>query len=170
MITVDSTFIVDSDIKADWAVNAIKEAEEERDRLIMLAEAKIEQLQEQIADIKARCDRENAYLYSMLDEYMSGCKVRETKTQSTYKLLSGTLVRKKEQHNIVKPEGEAMKSLIEFVRVSYPELIKSTYTEAVDWAVLKKHLKTGDGVVTTDDGELVECLTVEDVPESFSIK
>lgn len=170
MIEVDNKFVIDTDAKADWAVGAIKESEEERDRLIMLAEAKIEDLRQQIEDIKAKYDRDNAYLYSMLEGYMDGCKVRETITQTSYKLLSGTLVRRKEQRNIIKPEGEKLKALAEWVSEHHPEFIKTAYTESVNWSELKKVLKVEGEVVITADGEVVDVLEVQEVPATFSIK
>lgn len=166
---MDETFKITNDKTADWAVTQIHEAEDERDRLIALAEEKIKELNDRIEELKSKCDSDTAYLKSCLIEYFQTIKPKETKTQKTYKLISGTLVFKKPSTKITHDDEKLLAYLkandgSEFIKVK----------ESIDWAEFKKQLTISDngevidaglGIVLADD-----ICAVEDVPASFNIK
>ena len=160
-------FIIDNDKTADWAISKIKEAEMERDRLIMLASEQIADLEEQIEEFKKKCNNDTAYLKSRLAVYLDTVKTKETKTQRSYRLISGTLVFKKPSVKIGHDDEKLLKYFEENGDTEYIKIKKS-----IDWAEFKKHLAIMDDntIVNTETGEIIEACTVEDVPASFDIK
>lgn len=160
---MEDTFKIENDKTADWAITQIREAENERDRLITLAEEQISDLNHRIEELKTKCDNETAFLRSCLEMYFETVSSKETKTQKSYKLLSGTLVYKKPSVKINHDDEK----LLEFLEgTEFVETKKS-----LKWGEYKKILTiSGDDVVDTETGEVVEGCTVEDVPASFNIK
>jgi phage host-nuclease inhibitor protein Gam len=166
---MEETFKIENDKAADWAITQIQEAESERDRLITLAQDQITDLEDRIKELAAKCDRDTAYLKSLLAEYFETVKSKETKTQKTYKLLSGTLVFKKESTKIEHNDEELLKYLEENEGKDYIKIKKS-----VDWAEFKKNLtisETGE-IIDSEIGTIVpvEACKIVDVPASFNIK
>lgn len=163
---MEETFKIDNDKKADWAIAQIKEAEAERDRLITLAEEQIIDLNDRIEELKNKCINDTKYLRSCLAEYFETVPTKETKTQKTYKLLSGTLIFKKPSVKINHDDDK----LIEYLKNNNAnDYIK--IKESIDWAEFKKNLTIeGDNVIDIDTGEIIEACKVEDVPATFNIK
>lgn len=163
---VDESFKITNDGAADWAIRTIADEYTERDRLIKIARDRIEELEQDIATINIQYENKTKYLKSCLNEYFQTVKHKETKTQESYKLLSGSLVLKKESQKIIKNDEELVnylekEGLDEFVKIS----------KSPDWAGFKKLVKIIDNnVVDSETGEIVPALKVEDVPASFDIK
>lgn len=160
---MEEQFTIDNDKTADWAICQIHEAEEERDRLITLAQSQIDDLNKRIEDLKARCESDTAYLKSMLAMYFNTVKSKETKTQKTYKLISGTLVYKKPAVRINHDDEKLIELLNETEYVETKKVLK--------WGDYKKNLiSVGNDVIDSTTGEIVEACSIEEVPASFSIK
>lgn len=159
----EDKFVIDNDKKADWAIEQIKEKEAERDRLIELAQAKIEDLKLQIEELNVKCINETVYLRGALVEYFNTVPHKETKTQESYQLLSGKLIYKKPSVKINHDDEK----LIEWLNdTEYVETKKS-----LKWGEYKKHLIiSGNDVIDGETGEVVEACTIEEVPASFEIK
>lgn len=166
---MEDNFKIDNDKTADWAITQIHEAENERDRLIKLAQDQINDLTAKIQELTDKCDNSTAYLKSCLIEYFQTIEPKETKTQKSYKLLSGTLVFKKPSTKIVHDDEKLLEYLENNDGNDFIKIKKS-----VDWAEFKKQLKvsddgeiidTGLGVVLTND-----VCAIEEVPASFNIK
>lgn len=166
---MDETFKIDNDKTADWAITQIHEAENERDRLIALAEEQIKDLTDRIEELKTKCENDTKYLKSCLAMYFETVKSKETKTQKSYKLLSGTLVFKKPTTKIIHNDDNLLKYLEENDGKDYIKIKKS-----VDWAEFKKNLTISDNgeVVDTELGIILnsDICGIEDVPASFNIK
>lgn len=166
---MEETFKIENDKAADWAINQIQEAESERDRLITLAHDQITDLEDRIEELTAKCDRDTAYLKSLLAQYFETVKSKETKTQKTYKLLSGTLVFKKESTKIEHNDDELLKYLEENEGKDYIKIKKS-----VDWAEFKKNLTVSDTgeIIDSEIGTIipVEACKIVDVPATFNVK
>ena len=155
-------FRIDNDNKADWALRVIRDNNAERDRIIEIAKAQIEELKAQIEEIIT------SYLKNLLAEYIMSVPRKETKTQEMYQLLTGKLIVKKASQKMV-PNDEALVKYLELEKL--PELIKTVYKP--DWAEFKKHLAISDGnVINSDTGEVIptDVIVIEDVPASFDIK
>lgn len=160
---MDETFKIENDKTADWAITQIKEAEAERDRLITLAQDQIDDLTAKIQELKAKYDNDTAYLKSLLEMYFQTVPSKETKTQKSYKLLSGTLVFKKPSVKINHDDEKLLELLdgTEFVETK----------KSLKWGEYKKVLTISDNeVIDSETGEIVEACTIEDVPGSFTIK
>lgn len=166
---MEETFKITNDKTADWAVTQIHEAEDERDRLIALAEEKIKELNNRIEELRSKCDSDTAYLKSCLIEYFQTIKPKETKTQKTYKLISGTLVFKKPSIKITHDDEKLLDYLENNDGNDFIKIKKS-----VDWAEFKKQLAiSNDGeVIDSELGTIIprDVCAIEDVPASFNIK
>lgn len=160
---MEETFKIENDKTADWAITQIHEAEDERDRLIRLAQEQIDDLTTKIQELTEKCNNETAFLRSCLEMYFNTVQSKETKTQKSYKLLSGTLVYKKPSVKINHDDEKLLEFLdgTEFVETK----------KSLKWGEYKKLLTvSGDEVIDSETGEVVDGCTVEDVPASFSIK
>ena len=161
-------FVIDSDYLAEWGLKKIKDEQAEHDRLVDLAKKNIEEMQKQIELLDQALESRTGYLKSKLYEYFKTVDHKATKTQETYKLLSGSLVWKKPSQKMV-PDKD--KLLVYVKEHNMPEFVK--VKEEVDWATYKKECEIADGkAVNVQTGELLpeDIITVEDVPGSFDIK
>ena len=165
----EERFVIMDDKTADWALDQIKAAEDERDRLIALANEKINELTERIKELNEKCERDTAYLKGCLFEFFGTVPHKETKTQSTYKLLSGSLVFKKESTKIEHNDDALIKYLEENDGAEYIKIKKS-----VDWAEFKKNLTVSDSgeVIDSELGTIIptDACTIVDVPATFNVK
>lgn len=160
---MEENFKIENDKTADWAITQIKEVEEECNRLVALANNKIDELNATIENLKVKCENDTKFLRSCLAMYFETVPSKETKTQKSYKLLSGTLVFKKPSVKINHDDEK----LLDFLDgTEYVETKKS-----LKWGEYKKLLTISDGkVIDSETGEIVEGCSVEDVPASFNIK
>lgn len=159
-------FVVDNDITADWAIGKITEAFAERDRLVAIADAKIKELQEQKKALVEKAESANGYLTGKLYDYFQTVKPSTaTKTQTTYKLLSGTLVLKKQQPEFVRDET----AMVAWAKASAPTFVK--VKESVDWAELKKQTTVdGEAVVLAESGEVIPGIKAVQREDVFEVK
>lgn len=159
-------FTIDNDNIADWAVSKVMEAVAERDRLIAIADAKIKELQDQKRAIAEKTDNATNYLTGKLFDYFQAVKPSTaTKTQTTYKLLSGALVLKKQQPEFVRDDN----AMIEWAKASAPSYIK--VKESVDWAELKKQtMLDGETVVYSETGEVIPGIVAKARDDVFEVK
>lgn len=150
---------------ADWAVNKIAEERAELARIEELAEAQIARIEEKLAAARKRCENGTRFLTGKLAEYFATVPHKKTKTQETYRLLSGTLK--------MKLGGVTMKQddtkLLEFLKASgQNEYIK--ITEAPKWGDFKKRLEIqGTDVVDMETGEIVEGVQLIEKPDTFTV-
>lgn len=158
-------FTIDNDDKAEWALKKIKEAEEEHDRLMALIVKAQAELEGKEKDLDKKLENETAYLKHLLGQYLDTVKTKDTKTQKSYQLLSGKLVKKLGGIEYVRDEEK----LLEWAKDNRPLLVKTTFK--TDWAALKKEIFVApDGTVCTEDGEIIECIKAEAKPDTFDIK
>lgn len=161
-------FVIDSDEKAEWAVKKIREAEEEHDRLAALIEQERAALDEKKAKFDAALERDTAFLKAALSDYMRTVKCKATKTQESYQLLSGKLIRKRAGVDF-SVDSEALAG---WLRESGREDLLSVTVKPM-WGEIKKRLAAdpeSGAVVIAETGEVVEGVTAVEKPETFSIK
>ena len=168
-VTMDAeTFSITDDSVAEWALEKIKDATEERDRLLALVKEKEVELDEKKQAIMDKYERGTSFLMFKLKDYMETVKVKSTKTQDTYQLLSGKLVRKKAVLDYAVDSEKLLHWLEDNNR---SDLIK--VTRAPMWGELKKHL-SGDletgCVIMAESGEVIDGVQAVEKPESFDIK
>lgn len=160
----ETGFTITDDVAADWALSVIADEEAERDRLIEICNHKIEQLEKRIELFNERCENKTGFLKSKLLDYFDTVEHKHTKAQESYKLVSGSLVRKKPVTKIIKKDEAA---LIESLKDT--EFVESV--PKLKWADFKKTLAVMDGaVISTETGEIVEGCEAEYVPAEFTVK
>ena len=165
MDLVPEGFRVDDDKKADWAVETVLEAEAERDRLIALANAKIKEINDQKVLLAEKCANSTSYLRMLLRVYFDNVKPStSTKTQETYKLLSGKLILKRQAPEFVRDD----KAMVEWAESSAPDYIK--VSKSVNWSDLKKATTLdGETVVYTETGEVVPGVVAKAREDVFEV-
>lgn len=157
-------FIIDSDKKADWAIEKIKDERAECARLKQIAIDRIAELNERINELQERTDRRTGNLKALLMDYMQTVKpTKQTKTQTQYELLSGKLVWKKQQPLYERDET----ALLAWAEQTAPELVK--VKKEVSWADLKKRADvSGDNLLL--DGEIIPGVTVIEREDVFEVQ
>lgn len=165
---LDTEWKIDSDSKADWAVQKIEAHQREIERLKALAEEQIALINERLEDAQKRNFDKIEHLKFQLMGYFD--TVEHTKTKKTnvekYALLSGTLTRTPARQ---KPTPNKQQLLEWLAANGYTDYIKTT--QEPQWGEFKKVLDVSDGVVTVKEtGEVVEGVTLEEVPEAFEVK
>ncbi|MCC8049572.1 MAG: host-nuclease inhibitor Gam family protein [Clostridiales bacterium] len=150
---------------ADWACRKIAEERAELNRIKELADNQIAAIESKVAATERRYENGTRFLTGKLAEYFGTVPHKETKTQETYRLLSGTLKFKKPKQDM-KPDNDA---LVAYLKASgNADMIKTT--EAPKWGEYKKRLKfMGSNVVDETTGEIVESVKVIDTPGTFTV-
>lgn len=158
-------FQIDNDRKADWAVEKVMEAVAERDRLVKIADQRIKELQEQKLAIAAKADRSTQFLTEKLYEYFQTVQPSSvTKTQTTYKLLAGKLVKKRQQPEYQRDDA----AMVAWAKDNAPAYVQ--VKESVAWGELKKVTETqGDKVIYKDTGEVVPGVVAVERPDVFEV-
>lgn len=157
-------FVIDSDKKADWAIEKIKDERAEFDRLKKIALDRIAELNQRIDELQERTDRRTGNLKALLMDYMQTVKpTKQTKTQTQYELLSGKLVWKKQQPLYERDEA----ALLTWAEQTIPELVK--VKKEVSWADLKKQADVSGGSLLLD-GEVIPGVTVIDREDVFEVQ
>lgn len=165
--TKEGLFVIDSDTKAEWALEKIKAAQEDRDRLLDIVKYKEAELAEKKAKIEADYDNDTGYLKQLLAAYMQTVPTRKTKTQSTYKLVTGSLVMKQGGYEYKRDET----SLCEWLENNgYSDFVKVDKKAA--WGELKKGTTVNEdgSVCISETGEIVEGVTAARKPDEFDVK
>lgn len=158
-------FVIDNDKKAEWALKEIKAAQAEHDRLERLIADSMAELDEKRKENDKQLERNTSFLKWALAEYMESVTCKETKTQKTYQLLTGKLVKKNPTLDYVRDDD----TLLAWCNDNMPDAIK--IKTSVDWQNLKPLLTVTDGgTVCTAAGEIVEGVSVEERPAKFDIK
>lgn len=160
---------ITNDILADEALEQIRDIRAEAQRLEMIANARIENIQQQLKVKLDSLGDVEQILIDQLRAYALNLKFKETKTQKKYKLVTGELVVKKPTAKIEVADRE---KLTQYAEKSAEEYIK--IKKDVDWSALKKTLDIdGDKIINKETGEVLgelEGLTLKEVGEIFDIK
>lgn len=157
----DDAWRIKNDKDAEFILREMKKDEDDAARVIALANEMAAYYAEQAQAERERVEKKNAYRLHLLEEYFGTVEHRTSKTEDSYRLLSGTLKFKRPSAKIV-PDEEALSS-------AYPEFVK--VTPKLQWAELKKRLTIIDGnVFDGETGEFVAGASVEEVPGKFSVK
>lgn len=153
------SFVIDTDQKADWAVEKIKQAKEEMDRVCAICDARIAEFEERSSEAVRRYRADTDHLKYMLSEYMDNVRCEETKTQRTYQLASGKLVMKKGNAEALYEHEDLRQLAIKWAEAD-PD---GGYIRVSPvWRAIKEklHLDPDTGVVTVaETGEVVDCIT-----------
>jgi hypothetical protein len=153
-------FTVTDDSAAQWCMKKIKEAEADRAMWKAHYEAQMEK-------VNKAADESIAYFTAKLEEYFANVPHKATKTQESYTLPGGKLIRKKQQPKF-ETDDEALVPWLEDNFMG--QLVK--VKKSADWAALKKVCSvTPDGEhVATDEGEIIPGVTVSPRPDVFKVE
>jgi phage host-nuclease inhibitor protein Gam len=164
----EDDFIISNDIEADWQIDKIAIVTADLKRKEMVANAKIEQIQQWLNKERESAEKEIHYREFLLLEYIKSLPdsaVQKTKTQKIYKLPSGTL-RLKEQQPEYKRDDE---KLLQWVKANKPRFVKTK--EYVDWAGLKEVVAAeGSRVVDIQTGEIIDGVEVIERGPKFEVE
>lgn len=160
-------FQITDDKTAEWAIKKIKAAEDEYVRLMELVQAERKELDRKAEELSKHLESETGYLKGLLFKYFETVEKKETKTQQSYKLLSGSLVLRKSSVKIVKPDET---KLVEFMENNgYENLVETK--KSAKWSDFKKEIEIKDGQVILDDtGEVLDWIVTEEDPGRFEVK
>lgn len=152
-------FRVTDDKAAEWCIRKIREAQNEKQRWR-------DYYAEQQRKIDQEADNSIGYFEALLADYFETVPHKRTKTQESYQLPGGKLVRRQQAPEYQRDEA----ALLPWLKQNAPELVK--VTEAADWAALKKRLIIApDGAtVATEDGEIVPGVTATNRPDVFKVE
>ncbi len=146
------------DMEAEKALAAMRSAQADYERM---AAWHMEQLRQEEERLTNYLD----YLNAVLERYFDRVPHHTTRTQESYQLPSGKLVRRKRKPGFALDNEK----LLPWVRENAPKLIRRE--ESVDWAGLKKGLILRDGrAVDPETGEVVPGILVEERPDRFEAK
>ena len=153
-------FTVKDDSTAQWCMKKIREAEADRAMWKAHYEAQMEK-------VNKAADESIAYFTAKLEEYFANVPHKATKTQESYTLPGGKLIRKKQQPKF-ETDDEALVPWLEENFMG--QLVK--VKKSADWAALKKICSvTPDGEhVVTDEGEIIPGVTVTQRPDVFKVE
>jgi len=158
---MEETFVIDNDVKAEWALRKIRECTAERDRILETSWEIIESYKAVIQTEADRAADEIAGLEGLLMQYFATVEHAATKTQETYRLPTGKLKMKLAFERMI-PNDETLIT-------AFPDFTERKPT--LKWGELKKRLDIVDGkVIDTETGEIVQGVSLETVPPKFIVE
>ena len=117
---------------------------------------------QKIADASQRIIDNNT---ARLEAYFDTLPHKKTKTQESYPLPSGKLVRKHQDTEFIRNDEELLSWLHEnngekFIKIK----------ESPDWAGLKKTLTVLGETVVDENGEIIPCIKASERPDVFKVE
>ena len=156
-------FVIDSDSKADWALQKIKEHKETIQKKEQLAEQRINQIKDWLEDETGTIEKKIEHLEYLLYEYAENIK-EDDPDFKTKKLPFGKLQFRKQR-----PKWQYKDDLLEYAEESMPDIVNTK--KSVNKRELKKKCEVVDGkVINTETGEVVKGVEVKERGEKFSVK
>lgn len=154
---IDEGWFCKNDADAEWCMQKIKEAEEEK------ASWK-EHFKKQFDSIAETADQTIDRMMHYLREYFKLVPHKITKKEENYRLKTGKLVLKKQNPEYQRDEKE----LIAWLKANDGSQFVKT-KEFVDWDELKKTLTVVGESVADENGVFIPCITVIEKDPEFKI-
>lgn len=156
-------FVIDTDVKAEWALHQIAEVRAESKRIIDTSEQYASYYLNRIQQEKERCEARCKSLEALLKGYFDTVPHKESKTQKSYNLPSGKLVLKDRQPEI-KLDNEALTS---WLVSNDPDFVETKLSPK--WGEFKKTLTLQGTDYLTKYGEVVPGITVTPREPEFTV-
>lgn len=156
---------IKDDKDAEYALKKIAEEKAEAQRYINVCETMILDYKQKAQKTEEKLKFKLAYLEEQLKNYFATIKPKETKTQKTYKLPSGTLKLKIKAPEYIRDNEKLVKYLEDN---DFEQYIKWTATP--DWAGFKETISISEGKVIDEDGQEVEGITLQEREPEFIIE
>lgn len=160
-----SEFKIDTDQKAEWALNVIREEQAEAQRLINVCNSQILYYQSEARKVQDKLENKTGNLKAMLFEYFQTVDRKTTKTQETYTLPSGKLKLKYPKPEFKRDDSKLVEWLENSGKTDYIKIKKSP-----DWATLKKAITVVGDKVADENGEIVEGVKVVEKEPEFTVE
>ena len=160
MSELEERWIIKDDKSAEWALKKIREAQEDTARWNAYYAAQMEAIERQNADTVA-------YFTALLEAWFKTVPHKATKTQESYQLPSGKLVRKLQQPTYERDAD----ALLGWAKTSFPEAIK--VKEEASWTDIKNRIGKvmPDGsAVDKETGEIIDGVTVIERDPVFKVE
>ena len=164
---VNEGFIIDDDSKAEWALSKISHSKKESDRYIQTCQDMIEKYKAKIEESKQNYENKNRYLKTQLQGYFNSLHdefKKQTKTQVSYKLPSGTLKFKKPSLKVEKDNNKLLQWLKDN---DYNDFIK--IEETPKWGEFKKQVNINEDGVKTKDNKQVDGINIFESESEFIV-
>jgi preprotein translocase subunit Sss1 len=164
-IDVEDTFIVDSDIMAEWCIKKIKEEQADAKRLTDILEYEKMECIQKIRNYETRLESRVSYFKARLEQYFARVEHKKSKTGiESYELPSGKLKLGNLTNEFVREPTKLIKF---FEENDYADYIKTT--QEPKWGEFKKLIKVVGDKVVTEDGQVVDGVTVVEKPAEFEV-
>ena len=148
-------FIIDTPLKADWAVKVIKQEQAENQRLQSVIDDEIELLKLKKQKIADSLENKIGYLQGKLFEYFKTVEARELKQSYRYTLPSGTLIMNKPTVKYERDDEKILKYLLDNNKFEYIDVVHK-----LKWSELKNN----------ENLENIDGITKIEIPENFIVK
>lgn len=152
------TFKVEDDQTAEWCMQQIRNAQEEKAKWKAFYD-------DRYAKVCETCDLTITNMSVMLNLYFDQVPHKKTATQENYALPSGKLVMKKQEPEFERDDDE----LIGWLKKNGGERFIKT-KESLDWAGLKKTLNVMGDTVADEQGQIIPCLKANERPDVFKVE
>ena len=149
---------IHNDDEAEECIKAIRDAEAD---VVFWKNYYADALQK-IADASQRIIDNNT---ARLEAYFDTVPHKKTKTQESYPLPSGKLVRKHRDPEYTRDDEELLSWLHENNGEKYIKI-----KESPDWAGLKKTLTVLGETVVDENGEIIPCIKATERPDEFKVE
>lgn len=151
----DIPFVIDNDEKAEWALHKIEQIRKNADKWKTF-------YAEQARKAQEKAEADESYFLAKLESYFAFVPHKSTKTQESYSLPSGKLVKKVQQPSYNRDDAH----LLPWAK----ENALCKVVESPDWASIKKRcLISGENVVDIETGEIIPGVTVEQRGTVFTV-
>lgn len=149
---------IHDDAEAEECIQAIKAAEAD----VAFWKNYYADALQKIADASQRIIDNNT---ARLEAYFDTLPHKKTKTQESYPLPSGKLVRKHQDTEFIRNDEE----LLSWLHDNNGEKFIKT-KESVDWAGMKKTLSVLGETVVDENGEIIPCIKATERPDVFKVE
>ena len=149
---------------ANWAFRKLKVIEEKEAEIRDLMEKEIKRIQEWAKQDLDKCNDSKQFFEFLLEEYYREQKELDPK----FKISTpyGKVSSKKQQPKWIYDDEK----VIEWLEQNDMSLIRMKYIYELDKAEIKKTFKIAGNNAVTEDGEIVEGITIEEQQDTITIK
>lgn len=156
-------FKVDSLESANWCLRKLAALEKQQSENSSLAKKEIDRIKQWQESEKEKLDYSKRFFESLLEEYFRAEKEKNPK----FKISTpyGKVSSRKQQPKWTYEDIKALNSL---ESVGLNDLVR--VKKEIDKSALKKAVSVVNGQAVTEDGEIIDGITIEEQPEKIIIK
>lgn len=147
--------VLNNDYQMERLLNELREFTDEKERLIDISKKMIEEYQDKVKFYEEQIQIKEEYTKGQIFSLIEVDKMKDTKTQKSYQLVSGKITITKDKYN--------MKLKAEYNENTIPDNFIEV-KRSVKWGEYKKTLTIVDNqVVNKETGEIVDNVDIEKV-------